>query len=374
LDIVHWIKNTGGDDDVMYEYWFARIRGISVNKKMSLREYFGDGKAIFNIEERRVKEVRFLTEKEQMVWLQAKKERDIESKYLELEEKKINFIPIYEKIYPEKLRSIMSPPYALYVKGELPDNNKKTIAIVGARRCTPYGEAIALEYGEILAGHNVQIISGMARGIDGAGQRGALNKKGKTFAVLGCGVDICYPGEHQGLYQDIQINGGVLSEYFPGTPPLAAHFPARNRIISGLADAILVIEAKEKSGSLITADMALEQGKDVYALPGPVTSSLSKGCHYLISQGAGILISPSDLLKELRIEEAQLEQKSDKNKKELETPENIVYSCLGLYPKGLERLVNETMLSPKQIMRDLVSLELEGKVKEISKNQYVRRR
>lgn len=195
---------------------------------------------------------------------------------------------------------------------------------------------------------------------------------GSTYAVLGCGVDICYPKEHQGLYRDIQERGGIISEYYPGTPPLSAHFPARNRIISGLSDVVLVMEAKEKSGSLITADMALEQGKDVYALPGMVTSQLSQGCHCLISQGAGILISPSELLKELKISDRKLEQNSYKNEKELERPENIVYSCLDLYPKGIDMLVNETGLSPKQIVRDLVSLELEGKVKEISKNYYIR--
>ena len=359
---------------MLYEYWLARIQGISVSKKRKLREYFGDGKAIYNIEERKISETTILNEKEWQYFQIAKRERDVKEQYQKLETDNITFIPIFDEKYPERLRNISSPPYALYVKGELPDPGRVSVAIVGARRCTPYGESMALEFGEVLAEHGVQIISGMARGIDGAGQRGALNKQGNTYAVLGCGIDICYPKEHQGLYQDIQKRGGIISEYCPGTPPLAVHFPARNRIISGLADTVLVLEAKEKSGSLITADMALEQGKDVYALPGLVTSPWSKGCHHLISQGAGILISPSELLKELKIPEEKPEQKTNKSKKELETTENIVYSCLDLYPKGLERLIKETSLSPQQIMRDLVSLELEGKVKEISKNQYIRMR
>jgi len=357
---------------MQYEYWLARIQGITASKKRKLREYLGDGKTIYNIEETKISDMEILNEKEKAVLQNARKERDIEEKYQELKKEKIKFLPIYDEEYPDRLRNIVSPPYAIYVKGKLPDMNRTSVAIVGARRCTQYGESTALEYGEMLAEHGIQIISGMARGIDGAGQRGALNKQGDTYAVLGCGVNICYPKEHWGLYNDIQKNGGIISEYSPGIPPLAAHFPARNRIISGLSDVILVLEAKEKSGSLITADMALEQGKDVYALPGPVTSPLSLGCHYLISQGAGILISPSDLLKELQIISGISEQKSDKNKKELENPENIVYSCLDLYPKGLERIGKETLLSPQQIMRDLVSLEIEGKVKEISKNQYVR--
>lgn len=357
---------------VIYEYWLARITGISAAKKMRLREYYGDGKAIYNIEETNRYVVEYLNEKEQEKLRRAKKEKDIEEKYRELETSGMRFIPAYATEYPEKLRNISSAPFALYVKGKLPDPEKISVAIVGARRCTSYGEALALEYGQELARHGIQVISGMAKGIDGAGQRGALNEKGSTYAVLGCGADICYPKEHQGLYEDIQQSGGIISELCPGTPPLSSHFPARNRIISGLSDVVLVLEAKERSGSLITADMALEQGKDVYALPGPVTSTLSQGCHRLISQGAGILISPADLLKELKIESIKLEQNSDKSKKELETPEDIVYSCLDLYPKGLDRLVKETHLLPQQIMRDLIGLELEGKVKEISKNQYVR--
>lgn len=357
---------------MMYEYWFAKIRGIGPVKKRRLREYFGDAKTIFNIEETKISLLDFLSEKERNVLKESKLETMLEKEYRNLEKEKIKFIPWHEPEYPERLRNISNPPYALYVKGSLPAEEKKSVAIVGARNCTPYGETMAMEYGQALAGAGVQIISGMARGIDGAGQRGALNVEGSTFAVLGCGPDICYPKEHRGLYSDVQENGGIISEYAPKTPPLSGNFPARNRIISGLSDVVLVIEAKEKSGSLITADMALEQGRDIYALPGPVTSSLSQGCHYLISQGAGILISPSDLLKQLHISDENLERKSDKRKKELERPENIVYSCLDLYPKGLQSIVEETGESPERIMRDLISLELEGKVKEISKNHYVK--
>lgn len=357
---------------MIYEYWLARIHGISSLKKQKLREYYGDGKAIYNIEETEISNISFLNEKEKEALKRAKKETNMEKEFAELEKKNIRFIPIYEQEYPDKLRNISMPPYALYVKGDVPDKDKLSVAIVGARRCTPYGEQFALEYGQELARCGVQVISGMAKGIDGAGQRGALNMGGRTFAILGCGADICYPVEHQGLYNDIQNRGGIISEYIPGTPPLSKHFPARNRIISGLSDVVLVMEAKEKSGSLITADMALEQGKDVYALPGMVTSPLSQGCHYLISQGAGILISPSDLLKELNISDDKCNQISDKKKKELERAEDIVYSCLDLYPKGIQNLIEETGISPKQIMRDLIRLELEGKVKEISKNYYVR--
>ena len=235
-----------------------------------------------------------------------------------------------------------------------------------------YGERLALEYGKILAQNGVAVISGLARGIDGAGQRGALNGGGYTCGVLGCGVDICYPREHIGLYMDIQKAGGLVSEFPPGRKPFSSNFPRRNRIISGLADVVLVMEARKKSGSLITADLALEQGKDVYALPGPVNSPLSEGCNLLIRQGAGILLSPEDLLKELGIQNKRLGKKSDKNEIMLESPENIVYSCLGLYPEGMDQLAAETGLAIPELLRTLVSLQMKGLVTEVSRNYYVK--
>lgn len=359
---------------MMYEYWFSKIYGISSNKKRKLREYYGDGKTIYYIEEIKQKFPDFLSEKEKYLLRQAKKERTIEEEYKKMVQKDIRLIPFCSNEYPERLKSISQSPYALFVKGNLPKSSKMSVAIVGARRCTTYGEHWAEEYGKELAHNGVEVISGMARGIDAMGQRGAIKVGGTTYAVLGCGPDICYPREHVGLYEDIlKRQGGIISEYPPGVAPLAKNFPARNRIISGLSDVILVIEAKEKSGSLITADMALEQGKDIYALPGPVTSALSQGCHYLISQGAGILISPSELMKELKISGENKDRNSDKYKKELETPENMVYSCLDLYPKGIQSIIEETHMSSREVMNELVSLEVEGKVKEISKNYYVRK-
>ena len=228
------------------------------------------------------------------------------------------------------------------------------MAVVGARRCSSYGEKMTLRFVERLAESGIQIISGMALGIDGMAHRAALNVGGKTFAVL----------------------GGGLSEQPPGTPPVAWHFPARNRLISGLADVVLVMEAKEKSGSLITADMALEQGRDIYALPGMVTEPLSCGCNRLIRQGAGILLNEEDLLEELVIK-GLLKKKiaiiSDtKNKIKLETKENLVYSKLGLYPRGLDDLQRETGLTPQEVMGICVSLQLKGCIQERSKNYYVR--
>lgn len=357
---------------MMYEYWLGKVCPLSDKKKQKLRSCIGNAKEIYYIEETELKQIDFLTDKDKEVLKEGKKQKDLCEEYRKLEEQGISFIPYFDKAYPSRLRRALSPPYAIYVKGKLPSEEKLSVAIVGARRCTPYGETMALEYGEKLAEAGIQIISGMARGIDGAAQRGALNAGGTTYGVLGCGVDICYPSEHRGLYGDILKEGGVLSEQPPKAPPLARNFPARNRIISGLSDLVLVMEAKEKSGSLITADMALEEGKDVYALPGLATSPMSRGCHRLIAQGAGILLSPEDLLDMLGYEREKLRQKPDKNEKMLETTGNIVYSCLDLYPKGVQSLLEETGLATKDLLEQLMTLELQGDIKEISKNQYIR--
>ncbi len=359
------------EEEMEYEYWLAGIQGISSKKKYLLRERMKTGRAVYYIEETQLAGMDFLSEKERQALKSAGRQR-IGNRRAEAAEKGIRFIPWFSEAYPQRLLELSDFPYALYVKGNLPDPASRKAAIVGSRRCTPYGEKYAVEFGKVLAQYGIEVISGLARGIDGMGQRGALMGNGKTFAVLGSGPDVCYPREHIGLYMDIlEQGGGILSEYPPGTPPLAWHFPERNRIISGLSDVVLVMEAGEKSGSLITVDMALEQGRDIYALPGPVNSSLSRGCNYLIQQGAGLLTSPEMLLKEWGIDSCSVSDGKAKNKKVLETPEKLVYSCLGLYPKNIEQIAEETKLSPRELVELLVSLELQGYAREISKNNYV---
>lgn len=276
-----------------------------------------------------------------------------------------------EDLYPRMLEELKGAPKQLYVAGRLPNPESLSVAIVGARACSNYGRSFAYELGLALAMAGVQVVSGMARGIDGAAQKGALDGGGDTFAVLGCGIDICYPREHRNLYESIQKQGGILTEQPPGMQPLPQFFPARNRIISGLSDIVVVIEAKEKSGSLITADQALEQGKDVYALPGPVSSNLSLGCNRLLKQGAGVIVSVEDFVEELEITRTGSKKMSE-NKLLLESEENLVYTCLDLYPKSLETIAQETQISVSHLLGIIFGLELKGYIQEISKNYYVR--
>lgn len=201
--------------------------------------------------------------------------------------------------YPQRLRKIPGPPKRLYVLGRVPSERILTVALIGARDCSEYGKYVAAGLGAALGRKGIQVVSGMARGIDGIGQEAALDAGGSSFAVLGCGPDICYPAANRRIYEKLKLRGGLLSEYPPGTPPLAGHFPPRNRIVSGLADAVVVVEAREKSGTLITVDMALEQGREVYVVPGRMTDPLSAGCNRLSKLGAGLILREEEFLEEL---------------------------------------------------------------------------
>jgi DNA processing protein len=212
-----------------------------------------------------------------------------------LEGLEIDFLTLADNAYPAPLRDIYDPPVALFIRGSLakaPDR----VAMVGSRRCTSYGRSVALELAEALAHSGVTVVSGLARGIDSAAHEGAL-KSGTTIAVLGCGLDITYPPENHGLVERVAAAGAVISEYPPGTPPRALNFPARNRIISGLSAAVVVVEASLKSGAMITVDFALEQGKEVLAVPGSVRSPASAGCHELLKEGAAPVGGPADVLE-----------------------------------------------------------------------------
>ena len=278
-----------------------------------------------------------------------------------------------DRQYPKKLQYYDSMPEVLYIRGELPEPDKPVVAIVGARACSRYGEHQAYRFGRILGENGVQVISGLARGVDGMAHRGALDAGGKTFAVMGCGGDICYPPEHRELYERMKEgDGGILSEFPDGTPPYGRNFPRRNRIISGLADLVLVIEARTRSGSLITAGYALEQGKTVYALPGRVGDALSEGCNQLIADGAGIACSPEMLLEEIGIRAERKVNFRQNSKIRLASQEEMVYSCLDFQPKNIEDIYQETRLDTRVIAEVLLKLELDGLITEPVKNYYAR--
>ena len=219
------------------------------------------------------------------------------------------------------------------------------------------------------------MISGLARGVDAAAHAGALAAGGKTYGVMGCGVDFCYPTSSRNLYHTMQQQGGILSEFSPGTPPLAYHFPLRNRIISGLSQAVLVVEAKEKSGSLITADAALEQGRTVFALPGRAGDLLSEGCNRLIYQGAIPVWKPEIILEEMKWtkNKGKIQENFTEEKKiVLAREDDLVYSCLDLNPKAVSQLQDETGLSSGSLLKSLYYLTAKDLAREVWQNYYIR--
>ena len=251
-----------------FEYWFASIPGLTDEKKILLRSCMKSGEAIYYIEETELGRMKFLNETDRNTIMQEQKKRDPKEEWARVTDSGIWMSLSFEETYPARLSCISDKPYALYGKGHLPKDKEPSAAIVGARACTAYGEECARWFAEELVKNGIQIISGMARGIDGSAQRGALTGGGTTYAVLGNGVDICYPREHIGLYTDILAHGGgILSEQPPETKPFAWNFPRRNRIISALSDVVLVMEAKEKSGSLITADLHWSREKMCMRFP-----------------------------------------------------------------------------------------------------------
>lgn len=383
------------DETAKYAYWLACMKGCTRRVQARLFSICADAKEVYSLSGQQLEKIPGLMHKDIARIIESKKTWDIESEWENLARKEISFTSLEQENYPMQLRELADAPYGLFYRGRLPAPDEFRVAIVGARMCSEYGRGIAKELAKELAMHDVPVFSGMAKGIDAAGHRGALDSGGDTYAVFGCGVDICYPSYHRQLYEDIICHGGVLTEYPPGVPPLAAHFPQRNRIISALSDVVFIIEAKEKSGSLITADFALEQGRDVYALPGRITDALSRGCNRLIAQGAGTILSVDDCIAELSIEAVRKKNSardirekgrkkagdnimdivSDKNfmdlhKFSLEKDERLVYGCLGILPTGFEEILEKTGFDVQTASQAIAALQQKRHIEEIYKNHY----
>lgn len=355
-----------------YFAWISTIKDIQYTKLNRLLKGVNGIEELYHSSEKKLLNMTDITKKDVEAILKAKTEFDKNRFYDELEKNSIKFATIKDDEFPDKLRIFDHKPYFLFYKGSLPDNDKKSVAMIGARACSNYGRNMAKSIAKELSENGVQIISGMARGIDTYSQLGAIEGGEKTFAIVGCGVDIVYPIENIELYENIIEYGGIISEYPPGSKPLNWHFPQRNRIISGLADIVAVIEAKEKSGSLITVEWALEQGKDIYALPGRVGDALSGGCNRLLKVGAGVLTSAKDILEELHIEEKNRVSKITSQENLLEKDFSLVYIELGLQPINISELIEKTGIEYERLSEILLQLQLDGMVEQPMENYYAR--
>ncbi|MCR4649687.1 MAG: DNA-processing protein DprA [Lachnospiraceae bacterium] len=296
--------------------------------------------------------------------------------YEKLNEKGIKWTHVNSKDYPERLLQIHDSPLILYYKGELIREDIPSVAIIGARNCSVYGEKTAVMFGKELAMAGVQIISGMARGVDGIAQRSAINANGSTFGILGCGIDIVYPRDNDDIFKSITKSGGLISEYPPGVQPLRQFFPQRNRIISGLSDIVLVVEARRKSGTYITVTQALEQGREVFAVPGRITDSLSEGCNRLIGSGSGVADCAESVLECLR-----LKYKFD-NFSEIKRNKNNTDNLSDLRKKIMETIKDDgktlsliadslsTNISVEELTSELVEMETDGILVKIGNMYY----
>lgn len=356
-------------------YWLCQIPFLGPGTMGRMKEKAESVSALFNIEEKNWVEWKILNEGQAESLKNEKRNFGrIAEEYHSLEKRRIKFITILDKEYPNRLRQIKNYPWGMYVRGVLPEDNRPSLAIVGSRLATRYGMELARCFGEELGRAGVQILGGLAAGIDAAGHNGALQGGGKTFGVLGCGVNICYPRENYPLFERLASEGGIISEFPLGSRPLAQHFPVRNRIISGLSDAVLVVEARERSGSLITAGFALDQGKEVFAVPGRVTDPGSAGCNQLIQNGAPLIQNPGDILEFFGICYEKRLKIHEKSEKGLAKKEKMVYSVLDLQPKNIDDVVKEAGLPLSEGMMILLDLELKGFAVHEGGNYYSRKK
>ncbi len=356
-------------------HWLALnfIPGVGPVLIKALLDRFGNPKRIFRASRRELARVDGIGER----LVEAIKKTDIRGKVQRelklIEELKASIVTLRDQSYPNNLRQIFDPPPLLYVRGDLQQEDELAISIVGSRLTSNYGRMVTERIAGDLARHGVTIVSGMARGIDSAAHRGALSVGGRTIAVLGCGVDIVYPPENRRLFGEIVCNGAVISEFPISTPPEGINFPRRNRIISGLSLGVVVVQADSRSGSLITARLALEQNRDVFAVPGNVGTAGSRGTNRLIKQGAKLIESAEDILEEVlpRFQHRGLEPED--RELFLEEEEERVFCLLEDEPVHIDSIIAQTRMSASHVSTILLQLELKGLVQQLSGKRFIKR-
>ncbi len=352
-------------DGLECAFFLSTRQGIGRKTLQRLTGFFGSVEAVCGASGDELRKVGGITEKcVERILDRGEREQSAE-RWRKMREDGIRYQSYFCGPYPEKLRNLFDYPIHIFIRGQLPDPARLSIAVVGARECSYYGRDMARMFGYRLAEAGVNVISGMARGVDGWAHQGALESGGSTVAVLGCGVDVCYPAEHQRLYESIAKRGGILSEYPPGVKAKPCFFPLRNRLISGLSDGILVVEAKERSGSLITADAALEQGKDVFVIPGRIGDELSVGCNRLIRQGAVPVLAPGDILEYYGIPGAN-------EWENIPGIQNQLLEKISENPISIQQLQREMDASPVSVLRGLMSLQKKKKIREIYRGYFVK--
>ena len=364
-------------DEKEHAPWLAlaRVKGLGCVGFKKLADHFGDPRRAFSASERELAQVQGL-DKEAIegllgfsAWEEVKREID------RIADAGARIIPFSGPGYPARLRMIADPPPFLYIKGAMREEDARAMAVVGSRSASDYGIRITRDLCVGLASLGFTVVSGMARGIDGEAHEAALAAGCRTVAVLGSGVDVAYPPEHGNLYRRICQNGAILSELPMGTPPFSYNFPARNRLISGLSLGVVVVEATEKSGSLITAGLALEQGREVFAVPGEAGASRSRGTHRLIRQGAKLVETVEDIVEEIAPQ--LLAGATAVTKKALPSlPADVgmearkIYGLITERPLQIDEVIETSGFSPAKVSEVLLDLEIRGFLKQLPGKKF----
>ncbi|WP_066635229.1 DNA-processing protein DprA [Desulfolucanica intricata] len=354
-------------------YWLCwqTIMPGSARRIWQLYKAFGSLKAAWEASDKEIQSLVGTNSRAAEALLKARSCLDPIREIDELNKIGAEYITYKDPNYPENLKSVYDPPPVLFVLGKILPVDKLAVALVGARKASSYGLAVAQKLAGELAKVGITVVSGMARGIDSASHKGSLLAQGRTVAVLGSGLNVVYPRENRKLLEEISSSGAVITEFPLGSKPEAWHFPMRNRVISGLTRATVVVEAAQKSGALITADFALEQGREVMAVPGSIGSPLSRGPHQLIKQGAKLVENVQDILEELGITSLFPEENThQKMKIKLNKSEDSVLKIVTLEPIHFDEIVYKSNLPAQQVLSTLMLLELKGLIRQLPGRYY----
>ncbi|MCK8816543.1 DNA-processing protein DprA [Natroniella sulfidigena] len=360
-----------------YWIWLSKVDGLGPRRIKKLLDYFGDAQGIWQADKEIFDNISGIGKVVSQKIIDSKKNFDFKFELERLNKFGIKVVTLQDTCYPRLLKEIYDPPPILYYKGSIERINKPCIAVVGSRKCTQYGKRIASKLSQRLAEKGLNIVSGLAYGIDTSAHQGAL-KSGITYAILGSGVDVIYPKKNKGLAKKIEAQGAVISSFPLATEPGGKNFPVRNRIISGLCLGTIVVEATKKSGSLITANLALNQGREVFAIPGDITRKQSVGTNQLIQVGAKLVQDLDDILEELNLlevdnrdDESNLEYKSNpKINETLNEQEQIVYKTLTVNSQQFEYLLDAVELTSAQLNSVLLELEVKGIIEQLPGRKF----
>jgi DNA processing protein len=356
-------------DDKKYWIGFNLIKGIGAVRLQGLIAHFGDLESAWAADPADLAEAGLGAKVIERI-LAARETVSLDHVWEKIESQGIKILTWGDEAYPARLKEIDQPPPVLYIRGEYLPDDLFAVAVVGTRKVTPYGRQVTEEIASFLAGNGITVVSGLARGVDAVAHHAALRAGGRTMGILGSGVDKIYPPEHRALAEQIIERGALVSDYAVGTPPDASNFPPRNRIIAGLSLAVVVVEAAETSGALITAEFAAGQGREVFAVPGSILAPQSKGTNRLIQKGAQPLLSPADLMQALDLTRVGA-QKTARKILPADEVEARVLTVLSGEPLHVDEIRNQANLPIEKISAALALMELKGMVRQVGGMNYV---